>query len=324
MISKLPPRIAVSFHLYIGPPSYLNNLIFFLKFGLTSQMDVFVSISGVSAVPSVLPRHPNIFYKIVSNKNYDLGGHSENSKEINQRGLYGYVFFINCSVRGPFLPAYFAKEWFDPFLELFDQETGAVASSINLLSPSSSHSFAKLARMQFGEGKVIPHMQSSCFCLNSSTFQKVIKSTLRGTDREMSKDEAISEYEVKLSLDILRMGFRIKCILPEFNVTDFRNGSFGFNFLSINGDVLKRRAYFGRTPHPYELIFVKTNRGLYSREFLSSLLTSARISHADKFPDISFLPEKEIPDFAAWSHSVGRLGKLRYWVRRFTAWISGN
>lgn len=315
-MKKVPTKVAVSYHLYIGPPSYINNLIFFLKFALSAQVDIFVSISGISEVPNYLPQHPRIVYTIVPNRNFDLGGHVENSKIIAARDHYDYVFFVNCSVRGPFLPAYYQGKWFDPFLSLFDHETGAVASSMNLFLPKSKKGFSILAQKLLGTDRVLSHMQSSCFCLKYSVFNDLLPGILSESGKCMTKDEAIVEYEISLSQEILSLGYRIKCLLPEYNSTDYRQGSFPFNFHTKYGDVLKKGAYFGRTPHPYELVFAKTNRGLYSRQFFSALLTTEKSSRHDSFPDIAFLPEIEIPDTAPWSVPNSRYQFLRRLLKR--------
>ena len=43
---------------------------------------------------------------------------------------YRYFFFVNSSVKGPFIPKYYPFHWSEPFLSRISAETKAVSSSI--------------------------------------------------------------------------------------------------------------------------------------------------------------------------------------------------
>ena len=85
------------------------------------------------------------------------------------------------------------------------------------------------------------------------------------------KEDAIRDYEVKLSQLIKKQGWNLKSLLPEYNAIDYRVPHQDINPTSNQGDPCFKDAYFGRTIHPHEIIFIKTNRDLYSLAYFDRL-----------------------------------------------------
>ena len=78
-----------------------------------------------------------------------------------------------------------------------------------------------------------------------------------------------------MSQKIIDGGWGIGCILPELDAI-FKGDNFDgkLNPTSRNGDLQFRQAYFGRSAHPYEILFVKTERNLFPVEYLNRLAFS--------------------------------------------------
>lgn len=81
----------------------------------------------------------------------------------------------------------------------------------------------------------------------------------------INKDELILEKEIGISMCILNAGYNITCILPLYQ-HDYRQRERWLEYShinrGINGDVWYPNAYCGRSLHPSETIFRKTNRGV--------------------------------------------------------------
>jgi hypothetical protein len=77
--------------------------------------------------------------------------------------------------------------------------------------------------------------------------------------------------------------------LPEYSQPDYRHLKYDINPSSREGDSGFENSYFGRTAHPYESIFIKTSRNIYSDQYLKQLAWSMSINN---------LAEKSIGDSA--------------------------
>jgi len=91
----------------IGNNSELRkqNLNFFLKNGLLDNVDYKFIISG-HKLNILIPNTKNIEIIYRDNKGLDFGAYSEVLLNLNYDN-YDYFFFVNDSVRGPFLCTWF-------------------------------------------------------------------------------------------------------------------------------------------------------------------------------------------------------------------------
>ena len=102
-------------------------------------------------------------------------------------------------------------------------------------------------------------------------------------------------YEIVLSQLFLRRSWRIRGLLPEYDALDLNEPHTNPNPATPRRDDLSyRHAYFGRSLHPYEVIFIKSNRDLHPT-FLLDLLTHSMACAANLPPERRFLD----PDVAA-------------------------
>jgi hypothetical protein len=241
----------------------------------------------------------NIRVLSVPNKNYDYGGYSVVLKKHIDIDRYDYFLFVNSSVRGPFLPPHleFRRPWFDFFIDKFNSGVGAVGASINILNSDSNH--AKIYREIFGGCGNLPHVQTPVFALSQQSLDYLFSINFFNIDSNWSRQEVISRYEIRLSQCLLEAGWDIKCLLPEYSRFDYRV-ELDFELVP-GGDVLKPGSYFGRSVHPYEIMFIKTGRGLWPISYLNTLASS--MSNASSLSDLRLfekLSGEDIKDNYLW------------------------
>ena len=107
-------KVAIVYHYYEFNEIYRDNYIFFMNCALDSMADFYVMISGDCSVPEIIK--DNIKYVYVDNKNHDFGGVCEFVSYYGNL-KYDYYLFVNSSMRGPFLPSYYSKNWYHVFTE---------------------------------------------------------------------------------------------------------------------------------------------------------------------------------------------------------------
>jgi hypothetical protein len=297
----LKNRICVLYHYYEKDHDYIANLEHFLNFGLLDEADYFIIISEGKCTPD-LNQYPKVRRIDTTNNNYDHGGYSQALKKIDFIEQYEYIFFVNSSVRGPYLPPYIGNKisWFDCFIAQFSPEVGLVGASINFLPEESPHS--KNYERRTGEVPPFVHVQTPVFVLTNRTLEFLLEKKFFDTSYTWTRDEVISKYEIGMSRILLDAGWDIKCLLPEFNTFDFRQSNLAIGQSELfKGDVLFPGSYLGRTVHPYEIIFVKTARGLWPPSYLDSLARSMALTgnYDSSFINIS-LNEKVVKSNYQW------------------------
>ena len=263
-------KTLVIYHYYEKDSVYRDNLLHFLTFGYSEDIDYIIVISGNHTLD--LPSAQNIQYMYTENLGNDFGGYCRvinNTLDINK---YEFFIFINSSVRGPFLMARDNKAWTNYFIDQLQEDVGMVGSTINILPISSACSISYIDK--FGKTNNLSHVQSTSYLLPKKSLAYLIKEGFFDSDPIHDKEAAIRDYEVRLSQLIKQNGWNLKCLLPEYNLIDYRSPHVDINPTSDHGDPCFKDAYFGRTIHPHEIIFIKTNRQIYSTDFLQRLAYS--------------------------------------------------
>jgi hypothetical protein len=158
---------------------------------------------------------------------------------------FSRFILLNGSVRGPFLPVY-AKDvmWPELFLEPFKNgnpnDIGLSGTTLNCQKNV--------------------HIQSMLIAFTRDTLDTLYNSLGCFT----TKLHAIGRGEIAYSQNMLKMGKNLKVLATFWKDHDFRNATntakkcqeFGTN------DSIWPHAYQGMDYHPYELVFIKTNRNI--------------------------------------------------------------
>jgi len=263
-------KIILFYHYYELDSIYKENFIHFLKFGYCKCIDYIIIISG--KITLELPLASNLTYLYVENKNMDIGGFSKAITKVDIN-LYDYFFFLNCTVRGPYLSNYEIRNWTNIYIEKFDKDVGIVGNTINILS-NKSVNYINYSKKYTSIN--CTHVQTYLYVLNINSLNLLLENNFYNNfTNEMTKEEIIVEYEIRLSQIILNNKLNIKCILNEYNDINYIEKHEDININSMNGDLLFEHCYYGRTVHPLEIIFIKTNRNLVNLYYLDKLSYSA-------------------------------------------------
>lgn len=291
MINTNPPKICVLYHFYEDNQNYVKNFRHFLTFGIHHSADYFCIIAGKHSLD--LPKITNVTYIHSENKNWDYGGYAQALKDHVPTDAYDYFAFINSSVRGPFISPTSDASWLDSFITHFTEDTGAVGCAINILSPQSIDSLNfKKEYPQFRPP--YSHVQTTAYMLSKKALSVLFQNQFFNIKDSLTKNQVICRYELLLSQLLVRNGLNIKCLLPEYNQIDYRELHADINPTSHQGDPSAPDGYFGRTMHPYEGMFIKTQRNLYPEHYLDLLARSMLMQHNPLNNFLCLPSEKEI------------------------------
>lgn len=243
-------KICVIYNYYEKNDIYKKNFIYFLKNGILNELDYYIIINGKSTVNIPIKTNVHIYYR--ENKGYDFGAFSYViNKKINKK--YDYYFFINTSVKGPYLRNPNIK-WYESFLSLFNTNTHLVGTSINICT-------IKHIQDKFSKN-VVSHVQSMFFVVDHSFLNELKNGNFFNEDEinNMNFGDLILNKEVNLSQIAINKGYNINCILSKYKGLDYINIKENINLTSTYGDPYFINGYFGETIDPYEVIFFKNTR----------------------------------------------------------------
>lgn len=263
-------RTAVFYNYFELNDLYKDNFIFFLEICYKRDVDFYISISG-SRHDFDLPERDNIKYILCENRNLDYGGHSASLNCIDRIEEYDNFIFVNCSVRGPFLPDHIGGDWTDTFTRHLTSDTHLVGTGISRV-PENSRLLIHLPKGVYAP----PYdaIQTTAFALSRPALQHLIASGFFANATTWTKEETIALYEIRLSLEIRAQGWKTRCLLPTYGDGD----GAALNLSARGGDPHQRRAFYSRTLSPQELIFVKTGRNMLSERELASHTYTALLS----------------------------------------------
>ena len=129
--NKEKNKICCFYAYYEKDDLYKKNFEYFLKNGILDNVDYYIILNGDCSV--AINNSPNINILKRKNKGYDFGAYSYAIKQLKK--IYNYYFFLNTSVRGPYLNNHYTsnKNWTDYFIDLFNKkDIKIVGTSINI------------------------------------------------------------------------------------------------------------------------------------------------------------------------------------------------
>jgi hypothetical protein len=160
----------VIYHYFEKDASYRDNLLHFLVFGVLPQLEYIFVISGAYSVQ--LPELPNVRYLFTEPKKSDFGGYAQLINEGLNVGPYDNIFFINSSVRGPFISPFCHLPWHEAFIDQMQDDVGMVGTSICSLKEDFRHSINYQAR--YGGNSPYSHVQTMAYMLRKEVFAQLI------------------------------------------------------------------------------------------------------------------------------------------------------
>ncbi|KAJ3014932.1 hypothetical protein HKX48_004878 [Thoreauomyces humboldtii] len=214
-------------------PVQTDNLKFFLNQGLLTTVDyLFVMHSPMPAGVSI-PDLPNLFVWHKENRCYDLGAFKQGVEHMESKygRSYQRYLLINASVRGPFLPPHDRSCWIDHFFNKLDERTKLVGTTFYC-----------------EEGPFASHVQTMVLAFDRAGYE----AGLPAMQCPGSIDQAIKMGEVPLTGFIKEKGYNVEALQTAYSA----------NPDLCPGDMNYAGKYYGMSFHPYELIFIKSNRGI--------------------------------------------------------------
>jgi|GEM_PF-2514318 len=253
---------AVIYHYFEKDETYRENFIFFLARAWRSDLEFFIVISGEHSVD--LPVRDNIQYVYTRNFGHDFGSYAAVA-ESGTLDSFDRLIFVNCSVRGPFLPHYSTGCWTHPFLSLLKGDVHLCGSTINILH--NTRPFHMLYQQRHpNDPEPFSHVQSSVHAMTAKCFAFLRAQNLYAAATEFDKERAVVDCEIAMSQRVRGNGWNIACLLPPYNALDYRAPHSEINPATATGHPQTQGAYFGLTAHPFELIFIKTEWNLLSKD----------------------------------------------------------
>lgn len=265
-------RVCVVYHFFDDRSTYRSNFLHFLAFGFVEEIDYYVLISGGTDLD--LPACDNIYYITTPNKGFDFGAicFAVNRIPIQE---YEYFIFLNSTVRGPFIPSYCETKWFMALINLLGDEVGVAGVSINNLTPPSKYFNQYKVLFPDNNRDFLAHVQTMAYVLPGKIVSMLMSRNFYNTDRLFEKSDVICRYEIHLSQVILDMGYDLSSLLMGWGHLNFRRSVQAQpKVISYQGDIWFSNMYRGFGIHPLQAIFVKTNRSLYTDDFLDEMSVS--------------------------------------------------
>jgi len=265
-----------------------DNVVNFIEYAVfESKKYHFVIISNATDnnIDSLnIPSYVTVIIR--DNIGFDFGGWSVGLLENDRYKSYDNFLFLNASVVGPFIPPYFNQPWPDLVTFGLKGDIKIYGGTINNYNeyghyvPGKSH-----------------HVQSFSFALDrvglDVYFDKEIFSLTKFNDSHLS---TIINCEVGGSRAILEAGYNIGCNMKRYEGTDFRFPE-RYNRDHYAADCMYDASYSSFFLHPYETIFIKSNRNINPIRYKHYLLTK-RVSYPEDDSDSEEEEEKEIISYS--------------------------
>lgn len=255
-------RPFVVFHYFEKNSLYRDNLAHFLAFGALDYLDYLFVVQGDSDFPELNLRNASVLR--VPNRGLDFGGISSAVQQGRIPVNRERYFFINSSVRGPFVPTWVRGQWDRTFQPLFDQGLDLVGTTM--------HSGGGVLG---GRRTVAPHIQSASYALSGRGFRRLVEIGFYDQEHAEGKEAIIDGYEIGLSNEMRNAGFRFGSLVEN---RMRRQKGFEQNPTSRDGDPNYRGGHFGSSIGPYHSVFPKVNRNIYAERALLKLATACEIS----------------------------------------------
>eukprot|EP00879_Flechtneria_rotunda_P012042 GHRR01012577.1.p1 GENE.GHRR01012577.1~~GHRR01012577.1.p1 ORF type:complete len:347 (+),score=93.53 GHRR01012577.1:547-1587(+) len=171
---------------------------------------------------------------------------------------YRYFFFVNSSVRGPYLPAYARGyvHWMSAF-------TSKLSGNVKLVGSTISCEGSPLHGQQTGKWRHNPHVQSYAVATDQVGLQLLIKNRQVFACHE-DRWDTIYYSELGSSKCILDAGYNIACLMLRYQGVDWRDK----NNWDCNAKLTPATEFScdGTSLDPLEVMFVKVKSYMITSE----------------------------------------------------------
>lgn len=218
------------------------NLDFFIKNEISykSNIDYIIVINGFEC-SFEFPNLENLTIYKKENSGYDFGAHSYALEKIKDK-KYDYYFFMNSGVFGPVLKKeYKNNHWTNIFINKINKKVKLVGTTIVCLPKTDG-------------GGLGPKVEGFFFMTDKLGLGILQKQQTIFTNHR-NKVRAILDGEYGLSKCILKNGYTIDCMIPEYQGIDWTNKVNWYK--NSNKHPSRKNSFYGKSLNPYDMIFHK-------------------------------------------------------------------
>jgi hypothetical protein len=226
--------------------NFIDNCIFF-----STSVD-FIVISNNKSNKFTVPDYVKTFFR--ENIGYDFGGWSDALLIDNLYKNYDNYIFVNSSVIGPFVPAYFKGHWTDIYIHGLQGNVKLFGTAINTANEKGVNDPLRIS-----------HVQSYIFSMDKTTLEYLITCEIFSmTNYAANYVDAIHQKEILMSRKIVENKWNLGCLYPAYKNVDFtfaekKPNEYDRNF--FKGDFMFEK-YRNTLWNEYELVFLKGNRDI--------------------------------------------------------------
>ncbi|TVY22045.1 hypothetical protein LARI1_G000095 [Lachnellula arida] len=263
--SQLDSKPPLILYAYSESDTARVNIEFFIRHGLHAAADFVFIINGNTDIAAIIPEGPNI--RVVQRENvcYDIGAHAE---VLTKDDLYkGYKRFImlNASIRGPFLPSWSQGCWSDMYLGKVTDEVKLVGMTANCVPTFHVQSMIWATDTTGLETLLFPsEAVLKAYALNPPKPFNSAKEQLEklhpqkpGMNTCFHDMNSAVTAEIGASSLVKAAGYKVDAFMSAYhNMERYEEVCNS----SRKGDVLWDKKYFGTNVHPFETLFMKSNR----------------------------------------------------------------
>ena len=235
-----------------------DNFKFFLEKGIHGEADFIFIFNGQTDAASLVPEHHNIKIVQRENKCFDLGSMGEVLRKDNLWKQYKRFITMNASIKGPFLPRYASTAcWTDIFLGRVTDTVKLVGTTVNC--------------------QASPHVQSMLWATDDIGMGILLDPTLAHSVPQADDWGAVHDpvglsfchetmaaavhSELGSTRLITSQGYKVDVLMTAYELS----AGDGVEEYCAKGqpeDILYDKKYYGTNIHPYETVFIKTNRDI--------------------------------------------------------------
>lgn len=259
--------------IYEKNQDYKSNILYFIDNGIKDDIDYLFILNNDITFENQIPIKSNVSILKRQNDGYDFGGYCLGIQSLKHK-QYDYYFFVNSSTIGPFIPSYISNSFDQIFISKFVNNVHLVSPTIIILEKSSFLLNTNL--LPHYQRKIYPICQTFMFVIDSIGFELLNKYNFFDYFYKNEFLKIGQEKECLLSMIMLHNNYNIACLMPEFKNINFVNLENTHYTYENNYNPIIENQLFGRTMHPYEVIFHKSNRNLNNKT-VSTLIQSKNI-----------------------------------------------
>ncbi|CAG8961595.1 hypothetical protein HYFRA_00006130 [Hymenoscyphus fraxineus] len=259
---EMNPNRPLILYAYSEEATARENFKFFLRHGLHGAADFVFIINGESDIVDSIPKEPN--FRVVQRPNecYDIGAHSEVLQKDNLYKKYKRFILLNASIRGPFSPQWANGCWSDMYLERLSTEVKLVGMTANC-GPSFHVQSMILATDKVGMETLLHPTQEALTIYKANPPKEAFPLEF-DLDQTPGINGCFKSYghavkaEISITSLIRAAGYKYDVMMSAFKGTADYEHTCDPNV----GDLLWDRRYYGINVHPFETIFIKSNRDI--------------------------------------------------------------